>query len=172
MLSKHRNLVLVGFMGSGKTVVGRILATRLRRGFLDMDARIAECAGKTIAAIFQEDGEAEFRRREREVVREIAARPGWVVAAGGGVVLDPANMNDLCRTGAVVCLSAPVSVLIERLRGDRTRPLLQGDPEQRIRDLLAQRRPLYDAVPFQVNTAGLSPEAVAEEVIRLTCGAD
>jgi len=172
MLSKHRNLVLVGFMGTGKTVVGQILANRLRRGFLEMDERIAARAGKSIAEVFAQDGEAAFRRMERELVVEISEHPGFVVSAGGGVVLNPANLEDLQRTGVVVCLKAPEAVLLERLRGDRSRPLLSGDLEQRIHDLLTVRGPLYEAIPIQVDTAGLSPEAVAEEVARLTCDAD
>ncbi|MDZ4198721.1 MAG: shikimate kinase [Kiritimatiellia bacterium] len=169
MLSKHRNLVLVGFMGTGKTVVGRLLAARLRRGFVEMDERIATRAGKTISDIFEQDGEPAFRRMERDLVVELAADPGRVISAGGGAILDSRNLEDFNRTGEVVCLTATPEILMERLRTDRSRPLLQGDREGRIRELLKVRLPLYEAIPLRIDTAGRSPEAVAEEVMRLTC---
>jgi shikimate kinase len=160
------NLVLVGFMGTGKTEVGRILAGRLSRPFVEMDAEIERKAGRTISDLFATEGESAFRRMEREWVREQAGKTGRVIATGGGVVLDPANLVELGRGGVVVCLMASKETLLERLRGDRSRPLLEGDRFTRLTDLLEARRALYEAIPLRVDTTGLSPDAVADAVLK------
>lgn len=163
---RNRNLVLVGFMGTGKTEVGRALAKRLRREFVDMDEEIARLAGKSVREIFQQDGEAAFRRMERARVRELAARPGRVIAAGGGVGLDPRNLRDLRRTGRLVRLDAPEEEIVERLRGDGGRPLLRGGSERRIRQMYRARRGLYRSVGVRIDTAGLTPAEAARETLR------
>lgn len=162
------NLILVGFMGTGKSATGRRLAARLHREFVDMDAAIEAREGRAISDIFTQDGEPAFRRLERALVRELSAREDLVIAAGGGVVLDPENIRDFERTGVVVCLTAQPEELLRRLSGARHRPLLeQGDKEQRLRLLLEQRRPLYDAIAHQVDTTRLAPDEVARRVLEI-----
>ncbi len=161
-------IFLVGFMGTGKTTVGRRLAERLGWPFVDLDAEIEARAGKPISAIFRDDGEPHFRRLEREAVQRIAARRGVVAAAGGGAVLDHRNTADLLRAGLLVCLTARPDVVLARVREESHRPLLeQGDKERRIAELLEQRMPLYRALPCRVDTSDLSPEEVVARVLAI-----
>lgn len=163
-----RNIVLMGFMGTGKTTVGQLLAERLGLAFVDMDHLIEQRAGKPISRIFAEDGEPSFRKMERELSVELAGRDGLVVGCGGGVVLNPANVDDYARTGLVVCLTATPEIIFERTAKDRNRPLLEEkDRFQRILDLLAKRRALYAAIPHQVDTGTLSPRQVADRIEAL-----
>jgi shikimate kinase len=166
-----RNIVLVGFMGTGKTAVGQVLAKRLARPLVDMDATLEQRAGKTIADLFAQDGEPHFRMLERALVRELAVRDGLVIAAGGGVVLNPDNLRDFARTGLVVCLTAPPEEILRRVGQQTHRPLLEGsDKGQSVRELLARRQPLYEAVPQRIDTTRLTPEAVADEILRRFAG--
>jgi shikimate kinase len=167
-MQAHRNIVLVGFMGTGKSRVGRTLADRLGLTFTDMDAVIEARADKPIARIFAEDGEPAFRRLERELVCELSAQSGLVVACGGGIVLNPDNIRDYAATGLVVCLSAAPETILRRVEKETHRPLLaEGDKLQKIRDLLARRQPLYDAIPHQVRTDGLSVEEIANGIVAI-----
>ncbi|MBI2440543.1 MAG: shikimate kinase [Lentisphaerae bacterium] len=166
----NRNIVLAGFMGAGKTAVGRALAQRLSRTFLDMDAELEARAGKPISLIFAEDGEAAFRRMERELVVECSCRANLVIAAGGGVVLNPDNVRDFSATGYVICLKAAPEEILRRVAGSKERPLLeQGDKAERIRALLKSRQKLYDALPYQVDTTGKSVAQVVAEVLTRIC---
>jgi shikimate kinase len=163
-----KNIVLVGFMGSGKTTVGRLLSERTGMPLVDMDTLIEEQAGKTINEIFAEEGEAHFRDLERRLVQELSARRGLVISTGGGIVLNPDNLADFERTGLVVCLLADADTVLERVRHDTTRPLLAGDKAAKITALLESRRPLYEAVPHCIDTSGRpSPIPTAEEIIDL-----
>lgn len=162
------NIVLVGFMGTGKSATGKIVAHRLEREFVDMDSRIEARAGRTISEIFRTDGETVFRGYERELVQELSARHNLVIAAGGGVVLNPDNIRDFSSTGLVVCLKAATSAILQRVKCQDHRPLLEnGDKAKRIMDLLDVRRPLYDAIPSQIDTTYMSPETAAERVIEM-----
>lgn len=164
------NIVLIGFMGTGKTTVGRLLAGRFGLAFVDMDDEIAARAGKPIPRIFAEDGEPHFRAMERDVAREVAARRGQVVATGGGVVLNPDNVRDFAASGLVVCLTADPETIVKRVSGDSTRPLLAGDRDEKMRkalSLLEKRKPLYDALPHRIDTSRMSPEGVASAVAAL-----
>ena len=163
-----RNIVLVGFMGTGKTTVGRLLAEKTGMPLVDMDAVIEERAGKTITEIFAEDGESHFRKLEREMVRELAAKEGQIVSTGGGIVLNPENITDFEKTGLVVCLLASAETVLERVKHDTARPLLAGDKEAKIIQLLETRKPLYEALAHKVDTNGRpSPEPTATEIITL-----
>ena len=156
-----KNIVLVGFMGTGKTSVGLSLADRLGMTFLDMDDMIVEREERTIPEIFATDGEEYFRSLERSIVRELAEREGLVVATGGGIVLNRDNIDDFERTGLVVCLSAAPEVILARVEADTNRPLLEGDDKMvKITDLLNKRQALYDAVNCQVETDELSLDEV------------
>ena len=166
-MTKH-NVILVGFMGTGKSATGLVLARKLKYRLVDMDGVIERRAGKKISRIFAEDGEKEFRQYERVLVQELAGRRGLVVAAGGGVVLNPDNIRDFSRTGVVVCLRASPEAILRRVCGHAHRPLLEeGDKRQRIVDLLEQRQPLYDAISHQVDTTELSPEAAADAIMDI-----
>lgn len=166
--SNRKNLALVGFMGTGKSHVGRIVADQLDFELVDMDAVIEERAGKPISRIFEEDGEPAFRKMETEVAMALSERSGLVVAAGGGVVLNPRNMEALAHGGVTVCLKAEPETVLKRVEAAQHRPLLEdGEKAARIRDLLAQRRALYEAVPLSVDTDNLDPDAVAVRVLEL-----
>ena len=165
------NIVLMGFMGTGKSTVGRVLAHRLGMRFLDMDAILVERAGKPIARIFAEEGEPHFRALERALSQELSRQHGLVIACGGGVVLDPDNVRDYGRTGRVVCLTATPEAIFKRTAKDRNRPLLEEkDRMQRIVELLEKRKALYAAIPHQVDTTTPTADQVAETIMELLAG--
>jgi len=162
-----RNIVLVGFMGTGKTTVGRLLSERTGMPLVDMDERIEERAGKTINRIFAEGGEKAFRTLERQVARELSAQSGQVVSTGGGVVLDPDNISDFEKNGLVVCLLASAEAILDRVKSDDTRPLLAGEKQEKILQLLETRRPIYEAFAHKIDTEGTSPGSIAAQIIAL-----
>jgi shikimate kinase len=165
MKTSRRNIVLVGFMGTGKTSVGQALAARLGMTFVDMDVVIQQRQGRPISKIFAENGEPFFRGLERELVRELSAKSGLVIATGGGIVLNPDNVRDFSTTGLVVCLWATPEAILKRLEGDTTRPLLQAaDKMTKIRGILETRRPLYEAIPFRLDTSSLTVREVADRI--------
>ena len=163
------NILLTGFMGTGKSVVGRALAAALDREFVDTDHRIVDGNGP-IPAIFAERGEAAFRGLELELARELAARTDLVVATGGGMLLQPAALDVLGGAGRVFCLAATPAPIIERVLADGVadRPLLSGDePELRVGELLAERAERYRSFE-QIPTDGRTvAEIVADIVDRL-----
>jgi shikimate kinase len=162
-----KNLVLVGFMGSGKSTVGKWVADRLGMSFVDMDQVIEQRQGQSVSHIFKAKGEPFFRQIERGLARELSAQPGQVIATGGGIVLNPENIQDFSRTGVVVCLWAEPSAVYARTKGSGHRPLMEGDNRLgRIKKLLREREPLYKAIPHQINTSHLGLEQVVDEVIR------
>jgi shikimate kinase / 3-dehydroquinate synthase len=141
---KNNNIFLVGLMGAGKTTIGRQLARRLGKRFVDSDHEIEARTGATIAWIFEIEGEASFRRREAEMIRELSSQDGLVLATGGGAVLDPANRALLAERGTVIYLRAGINSILQRTAHDKSRPLLQtADPRARLEELLAARDPLY-----------------------------
>ena len=167
-MNTSRNIILTGFMGTGKSTVGRLLAERLQRSFLDMDEIIEQRAGRKISAIFAEDGEPAFRKMERTLVQELAAQKNLVVATGGGVVLNPDNLRDFSATGLVVCLMAPPETILRRVASETHRPLLEdGEKAARITQLLESRRALYEAIPHRVLTTDLTPRQVAERILEM-----
>ncbi len=163
-----RGVVLVGFMGSGKSSVGRTLARRFRTGFADVDERIERAAGKPINDIFSAEGEPAFREREKTALREAVSVPGRVVATGGGAFLDEGNRALLSAYAPVVYLEARPETILARLAGDSGRPLLRGDDRGRIvRDLLARREPGYRLADHTVATDGLTVDEVADRIVEL-----
>ena len=160
------NIVLTGFMGAGKTAVGREVASRLGRPFVDMDDTIVARAQMSVPDIFARHGEAHFRQLERDVICELAEKRGLVIATGGGALVDAANRELMVRTSLVICLAASVSAIEERLGGDGSRPLLAGDDaRQRIADLLSERAAAYAEVLYRIDTTGRSVAEVADDVI-------
>jgi len=163
------NIVLNGFMGTGKSAVGREVARRLGWRFVDMDDVIVLRVGKPIPRIFAEDGEPVFRRMESQVCADLSAQERSVIATGGGALVDPDNRRVMMRGGTVVCLTADPDEILRRVGGDDSRPLLNvPDPRARVAELLAARRAAYQAIPWQIETTGLSIEEVAERVIALS----
>lgn len=165
------HLILTGFMGTGKTVVGQMLAERLGRPFVDMDAVIEAEFGQTVGQVFATYGEAAFRRAESALCHDLAGRRGLVIATGGGALLSPENRQLMMAAGCVVCLTASPEVISTRLAGLADRPLLRPAAGQtrhdRIAGLLAQRQEAYAALPYQVDTSVLSPAQVAEAVLEI-----
>jgi len=165
------HVVLVGMMGSGKSTSGRVLAARLGFAFADADAEIEHATGRTVRAIFGDDGEPVFRRIEANVLASLLARSEpTVIAAGGGAVLAPANRSLARQRGLVVWLRAEPATLIERVvtRTDRAnvRPLLDEDPATTIERLVAERRTCYeDAADLVIDVDGLTPDAVADSIM-------
>ncbi len=164
-----RHLVLVGMMGSGKTTVGRALAGRLQRPFLDSDALIETAEGRTVRDIFETDGEEAFRAIESKVLREaLASEQIAVIAAAGGVVLRDENRAALRAAGArVVWLRADPATLVDRVRGGPHRPLLDGDPEGTLQRMYEHRADLYRQVADAIVTVdNRSVNDVVEAVLR------
>lgn len=162
-MDKPRNLVLIGFMGTGKSVLGRRVAALAGRPFFDMDTEIEKRAGKPIPRIFAEDGEPAFRDMESALAAEWGgALTGTVISCGGGVVLREENLRALSANGVLVCLTARPEIILERTARARNRPLLETqDREKKIRDLLAARAPLYARISNQIDTSDLDPHTLA-----------
>ncbi len=168
MTSATTNVFLIGPMGSGKTAVGKQLAKLLHLHFYDSDAEIEHRTGVDIPYIFEKEGEAGFREREREVIDSLTSMRDVIIATGGGAVLLPENREHLASRGRVVYLQTGIEQQLERTRHGRQRPLLYTDnPEQKLRDLMAFRAPLYESIAaVVVPTDGRQVRAVAEEVVQ------
>ncbi len=165
-----RSIALIGFMGTGKTTIGRAVARKLGYEFVDSDHVVERHARCTIAELFAEVGVEEFRRRETEALRELAACPRLVIATGGGAVLNPEN-RALLREGAlVVLLTADPWVILRRVGDAQTRPLLTGYPDTlaRISSLLRERQPAYDLTAHvRVDSSGRSVDATATRIVEI-----
>ena len=163
-----QNLIVTGFMGTGKTAVGRSVARRLGRPFVDMDALIESREGMSVAEIFDQLGEAHFRRLESNLCQELAAQQDLVIATGGGALILDANWEIMGASGPVVCLSAKTDQILSRLEGVQDRPLLNApDRQARIAALLAQRRESYARIPLQVDTTALTIGQATDQVLAL-----
>ncbi len=167
-MHNHGNLILTGFMGTGKTTVGREIAKRLGREFVDMDALIEARTGLTVGTIFQQQGEAYFRRLEADLCRELASRSGLVIATGGGTLIPDLNRELLMASGTVVCLTASLDEILRRLARAEDRPLLQAaNRRQRLEALLAERATVYERIPLRVDTTGFTVDEVADQVLAV-----
>ena len=163
------SIAMTGFMGTGKTAVGRVLAEKLGRDFIELDALIEKKAGKSIPEIFQQDGETGFRELEIEAAREVADKKNTVVACGGGIVLNKINIDRLRKEYVIVYLTASPGVILKRTSDDKDgRPLLAVDDRAaQIRELMRYRRPFYErAADIRINTSKLNIDSVAEMIIR------
>jgi len=162
------NIALIGFMGTGKTAVGGLLAEKLGKAFLELDRLIEQKAGKTIPEIFQQDGESAFRELEIEATGDVAGRKNTVIACGGGIVLHRVNIDRLKKRSVIVYLTASTEAILKRTSSDKgERPLLAaGDKAAQVERLLKLRRPFYErAADITVDTSGLNVTAVCEKII-------
>ena len=163
-----KNIYLVGFMGTGKTVVGEILAKRLAKEFIEMDTVIEEKEGSEIVDIFAKQGQAYFRSLEKELLGELSKREDSVISCGGGLVCDQENLKLLKETGVVFALRASVSTIYQRTKDHSHRPILNVDNSQeKIKQLLAKRAPCYVQAQHSIDTDNLSPEEIADKIIAI-----
>lgn len=161
------NIYLTGFMGTGKSSVGSLLAFKLGRIFVEIDAEIETREKASIVDIFDRRGEAYFRAREKELLAELSGKKDLVVSCGGGIVLEAANRRILKSTGLVICLFADPAVIHDRVRACGKRPLLNvPDPESRISELLGQRREFYREADINIDTSSLAVEEVVDLIIK------
>jgi len=162
------NIALIGFMGTGKTAVGKVLSEKLGKQFFELDPLIEQKARKTIPEIFKGDGEIAFRELEIEVTKDISREKNAVIACGGGVVLNKINIDRLRKESVIVYLTASPKVILERTANDaEERPLLKvADPARTIRELLRFRRPFYErAADITINTSKLDIKSIVEQII-------
>ena len=162
-----KNIILTGFMGTGKTTVGKKVAAILGREFVDMDAVIEAREGRPISRIFAAEGEAYFRQLETTLCRELAARQGLVIATGGGALVNANNLAVMAATGLVICLDCAPAVLWQRIGQSENRPMLaQNDAGRiaRLTALLEQRAPAYARIRHHLDVTRLSPDQAAEQI--------
>lgn len=160
---------MVGFMGTGKTAVGRELAKKKKWQFVDLDDLIELRQKMRICDIFAQEGEPYFRRIEKRVLKEVATEKKLVVACGGGIVIDRENIQVMKETGIIICLTAPAEVILKRTAGYAHRPLLNvGDPKKQIELLLKLRSPFYDQADKTIDTSKPSVGEIVKRIIKLT----
>ena len=160
------NLALIGFMGTGKTSVGRLVAEQLGFDFLDTDELIQSRTGRTIADIFAKEGEPAFRAIEKQVVQELSKREKTVISTGGGLPTNAENLTALKSFALVVCLWASPEKIWERVRNQSHRPLLHdANPQKKIRELLAMREPFYKQADVLINTDLRSVREAAQQIV-------
>ncbi|MFT5196339.1 MAG: shikimate kinase [Cellvibrionaceae bacterium] len=166
---KNYNIILTGFMGTGKTTVGRLLAKKLGFEFVDTDGHIEEQYGKMVAEIFIEDGERAFRQMERDAARDLGERVGQIISTGGRMMLDPENISALAPSGLIFCLTASAEEILRRVQSEKNgleRPLIKGEnPEAKIADLLADRQERYARFPL-IDTQNRTPEQICTDILQ------
>ena len=168
-MSRNNNIFLLGFMGAGKSAVGKALAAKLNRRFIDTDDLIESKFGKSINSIFEDDGEEFFRDLESSALEESVMQTDAVISCGGGIVLLEKNRETIRKSGTSLFLNASPDLLLSRLKNQRERPLINGykgrEKLEKIKELLSERLPLYLKADFRFDSGGKSPEALVEEII-------
>lgn len=163
-----KNIFLIGFMGAGKTTVGKVLAKNLGRDFVDLDEYLVKKLGITVPQIFSRFGECFFRDAESEALLSVSKKNRQVIATGGGVVLRDGNWELMKKRGITIYLKASPEILWNRIKGNTSRPLLQVEnPYKRLLELLSKRNALYEKADFTVETVNVSPQNIAEEIEKL-----
>ena len=163
-----KNIVLVGFMGTGKTAVAKEAAKKLNLKYVSTDELIEKKENTSITDIFSQKGENHFRRIEKDAIREVSNLEGVVVDAGGGAVTDPENVENLKKKGVLICLWAEPEVILERIKKFRHRPLLNvKNPLDKIRQLLDHRKPFYERADCHIRTSKMPVEKVVSEIERI-----
>ena len=170
MSQRKKPLILIGFMGTGKTTVGKALAGRLKLSLVDTDQEIERKTGKRISELFQEFGEKGFRDLESRILKQVLAGEPGVVTTGGGTVLRPENVRLMKESGWVIALHASEEEILRRVSGTSNRPLLQGNIRERISALLEERKGLYDFAHVRVDTTGLTVAEVVDQICRRLAG--
>ena len=166
-----KNIVLVGFMGTGKTTIAAQVANRLKMKYVSTDSLIEKREKRTINEIFTDSGEEYFRNIESDVIREISGAQGMVIDTGGGAVLKEENIANFKSSGVVICLTAKPEIILERTKKYKHRPLLNVlDPKRKIMDLLAKRESFYAKADHSIDTGKLTARQVVEEIIRIANG--
>lgn len=163
------NVILTGFMGTGKTSLGKLLATRLGRPFVDIDKKIEDDTKLSIPKIFERFGEEHFRNLERTAVKELCQRRGLVIATGGGTIKDAENLRLLKNSGVLICLTTDPEEIFRRTARRGERPVLDGGGDERlatIKKLLAERKEFYDRADYQVDTTEWSPLQIIDDICR------
>jgi shikimate kinase len=163
------NIALIGFMGSGKTAVGQALAKRLNRKLIEIDSTVEQGTGKSIADIFQHDGEIYFRELEIKAIKKVTKGEKQVIACGGGAVLNTINIDRLRETSVIINLVATPEIILKRTsKNEGSRPLLNVEqPAERIKELMQFRKPFYDrAAEITINTSKLNIDRVVDKIIE------
>jgi shikimate kinase len=161
-----KNIVLTGFMGTGKTAVSRELARLTGFNQVDVDAEIEKTAGMTITEIFAQFGEPYFRDLETAEIKKVSQGRNLIISTGGGAVLRQENMDALRANGVIICLTATPETIFERTKDNNERPLLQvEDPIKKIKELLSFRKPYYEKADIMIDTEGKTPHEIAEEIL-------
>jgi shikimate kinase len=162
-----KNIVLTGFMGSGKTVAARELARILGMKVIDVDTEIEKSTNMTINEIFEQFGEPRFREIETEIIKQVSKNKNVIISTGGGAVLKQENMDAMREQGVIVCLTAAPETILERTRRTTDRPLLLVEnPLERIKELLELRGPFYEKADIMIDTENKTPLQIAEEIIE------
>jgi shikimate kinase len=159
-----KNIYLVGFMGSGKSTVGKILAEKLNMNFVDIDKLIEEKEGMKIKNIFEQKGESYFRELERKQIEAIVNQEGFVVSTGGGLGANLDNMNLMKKNGDVVWLDVSLNTVLDRLKNDQDRPLLK-QPTEKTRQLFEERKNVYRLANIRINADKKTPSQIVEEIL-------
>jgi shikimate kinase len=167
-LNPNQNIALIGFMAVGKSAVGRKLARRLKRQFVDLDRIIEKCEGSKVRDIFEDKGEPYFRQLEKQALAHVLRENGQVIATGGGVVLHEDNLRLLQERSLIVCLMADVNAILRRAGSVKQRPLLMtADKAQRINELLEQRKEYYANAHVEIDTSDLTVDEVVGKILAL-----
>lgn len=165
------NIYITGFMGTGKTAAGKALSAKTGAAFIDLDDYIEALCGLTITRIFRDRGEAYFRKLEKESLAAVSSNERNIVSCGGGIVVDPENVDLMRKTGVCVCLSAEPEEILRRISSQTHRPLLEGgDPLEKIKKLLSERQSFYERANIAIDTTGLTPGQVADLILSGPAG--
>jgi shikimate kinase len=163
------NIILVGFMGTGKSVIGKLLAEKLNRAFVELDDLIEKKEKMPIKDIFEKKGEPYFRLVEKEIAKEASQRKNIVISAGGGAIVDEENFKNLKNSGTIICLKASPDTILKRTKGMKTRPLLNvPNPKEQIEGLLKKRESFYNKADFSIETDNLNIEEVILKILTFT----
>ncbi|MNO93639.1 Shikimate kinase [compost metagenome] len=165
MSQSQQNIILIGMMGTGKSTIGKWLAQHLAYHLVDLDATLEAYEGCSIASIFSNHGEAYFRQAETDMLQKVLTSSKQVIATGGGAVLKQENCELMKQGGWVVALTAEVEDIVSRVQGDRSRPLLAGNAEERIRTILEERKSAYLFADYTVDTSLFSVEQVGSMIL-------